>query len=278
MNKKSFSNLSTVSNSSTCIPNMGNHLILDFNGVSSINLNNFEELDNFLTEVITTSGATIESKQYKIFEPQGVTILYLLSESHFSIHTWPEKNACAIDFYHCGDTAEKRLRKAEELICNKFGWENCTSSLNLGRGNKTQFLMNSCENYATVFKDLKFIHQSKSEFQDIRVYESNDFGKMISFNNIVKCAEKIDDHFTNDLTNLIMNNNCFEVENLLIFGGADLKVPYYLLENYPRLKNVTVVEIDNQAIEVSEKFMDWAQIENKNKLKVIFYNFLLIFY
>ena len=47
-------------------------------------------------------------------------MLYLLSESHFSIHTWPENGACAIDFYHCGETASVRLKKAEELLCDKF--------------------------------------------------------------------------------------------------------------------------------------------------------------
>ncbi len=61
-------------------------------------------------------------------------MLYLLSESHFSIHTWPEHGACAIDFYHCGETARERLKKAEELLCEKFGWDKCTSSLLLDRG------------------------------------------------------------------------------------------------------------------------------------------------
>jgi S-adenosylmethionine decarboxylase len=37
----------------------------------------------------------------KQFEPIGATMLYLLSESHLSIHTYPEKNYCAIDVYCC---------------------------------------------------------------------------------------------------------------------------------------------------------------------------------
>ena len=38
------------------------------------------------------------------FEPQGVTLLALLSESHASIHTWPEIGYAAVDLYTCGDT------------------------------------------------------------------------------------------------------------------------------------------------------------------------------
>ena len=37
------------------------------------------------------------------FEPQGVTGVIVLSESHLSIHTWPETGYAAVDFYTCGD-------------------------------------------------------------------------------------------------------------------------------------------------------------------------------
>jgi S-adenosylmethionine decarboxylase len=38
------------------------------------------------------------------FSPQGVTALGLLSESHISIHTWPEKGYAAADFFTCSPT------------------------------------------------------------------------------------------------------------------------------------------------------------------------------
>ena len=256
--KKSTSNSSIFTNSASEIPDMGYHLILDFYGITSVDLDNYEEIDKLLSGAIIESGATIESKQFKKFEPQGVSILYLLSESHFSIHTWPEKNACAIDFYHCGNTAEKRLRKAEELLCNKLGWENCTSSLNIGRGNKTQFLLNNYDNSATLFKNLKFLHHSNTDFQDVRVYESKEFGNILTFDNFIQNAEKIDEQFTQDLTNLVMNYKNFDVEKILVVGGADMRVPNYLLENYPKLNKIVMVEIDNQAINISKKYMDWA--------------------
>ena len=36
------------------------------------------------------------------FEPQGVTAIALLAESHISIHTWPESNYSAVDIFTCG--------------------------------------------------------------------------------------------------------------------------------------------------------------------------------
>lgn len=81
---------------------MGNHLILDFVNVTSVDLNNYDEVDARLREVLACTSVHIEGSLHKKFDPQGVTIIYLLSESHLSIHTWPETKSCAIDFYHCG--------------------------------------------------------------------------------------------------------------------------------------------------------------------------------
>jgi S-adenosylmethionine/arginine decarboxylase-like enzyme len=43
----------------------------------------------------------------KHFQPQGYTALWLLSESHFAIHTFPENNktyielsSCNLEYYH----------------------------------------------------------------------------------------------------------------------------------------------------------------------------------
>lgn len=37
------------------------------------------------------------------FDPQGVTCVAMLAESHISIHTWPEKGYAAVDIFTCGD-------------------------------------------------------------------------------------------------------------------------------------------------------------------------------
>ena len=38
------------------------------------------------------------------FEPQGVTAVALLAESHISIHTWPEKGIAVCDIFTCGES------------------------------------------------------------------------------------------------------------------------------------------------------------------------------
>jgi S-adenosylmethionine decarboxylase len=53
-------------------------------------------------EGVLTSGMTIISESRKRFEPHGETVVFILSESHFTLHTYPEHNYLSIDCYTCG--------------------------------------------------------------------------------------------------------------------------------------------------------------------------------
>ena len=87
----------------------GRHVAVDAWGVDFELLNNAEFLQAQMVEAAETCGATVLSVQSKQFEPQGATVLVLLSESHLSIHTYPEKGFAAIDCYTCGETVDPQL-------------------------------------------------------------------------------------------------------------------------------------------------------------------------
>jgi len=131
-----------VSQMLTPYPSMGNHLVLDFNNVTAIDLDDYENLDRQIRDILAFTHVAILESTHKKFQPQGVTILFLLAESHFSIHTWPEHRCCAIDFYHCGNRSKLNLQIAEERLCDLLGWENCTSTLLLKRGQVASYLTN----------------------------------------------------------------------------------------------------------------------------------------
>ncbi|HEY0829250.1 MAG TPA: adenosylmethionine decarboxylase [Bacilli bacterium] len=84
----------------------GRHVAVDAWEVDFKLLNNAEWLQAQMVEAAEVSGATVLSVQAKKFEPQGATVLVLLSESHLSIHTYPEKGFAAIDCYTCGETVD----------------------------------------------------------------------------------------------------------------------------------------------------------------------------
>lgn len=84
----------------------GRHVAVDTWGVNFDLLNNADLLQSHMVEAAEACGATVLSVQARQFEPQGATVLVLLSESHLSIHTYPEKGFAAIDCYTCGDTVD----------------------------------------------------------------------------------------------------------------------------------------------------------------------------
>ncbi len=49
------------------------------------------------------AGLTMVHCQHYQFEPVGGSAILLLSESHFSAHTWPEQATVAIDVFTCSD-------------------------------------------------------------------------------------------------------------------------------------------------------------------------------
>ena len=84
----------------------GRHVAVDTWGADFDKLNSAEWLQAQMVEAAEVCGATVLSVQSKQFEPQGATVLVLLSESHISIHTYPEKGFAALDCYTCGETVD----------------------------------------------------------------------------------------------------------------------------------------------------------------------------
>ena len=87
---------------------MGKHYLLNLYGCKFDILNNEVYLRNLIKLAAETTGATVLQTISHKFEPYGVTAMCLLSESHISIHTWPEKGEAEVDIFTCGD-AEPRI-------------------------------------------------------------------------------------------------------------------------------------------------------------------------
>jgi S-adenosylmethionine decarboxylase len=80
----------------------GKHLICDIKNIKNHKLlNSLEELKNMFDYICKTYDYNILNKADYVFSPQGITMIYMLSESHISIHTFPEKNYAAMDIYTC---------------------------------------------------------------------------------------------------------------------------------------------------------------------------------
>lgn len=66
-------------------------------------INSVDELviKSYFDELLKKSGFTIISYQSHQFNPIGYTGLWLLSESHFAVHTFPEEGKSYIELSSC---------------------------------------------------------------------------------------------------------------------------------------------------------------------------------
>lgn len=84
----------------------GRHVTMDLREVAFEKLNDIQFLKGIMYEAAAQCGATVVAENFVQFSPQGVTGVLVLSESHLSIHTYPEEGFAAIDCYTCGYTVD----------------------------------------------------------------------------------------------------------------------------------------------------------------------------
>ena len=93
--------LGSLSNEEKLI-HQSKHLLLELYKCDSEKLNDESFLRCTLNRAAKLANATVLNLISNKFEPQGVTAIALLAESHISIHTWPESNYSAVDIFTCG--------------------------------------------------------------------------------------------------------------------------------------------------------------------------------
>lgn len=81
----------------------GQHLIIDAFSCNSEILNNKILLEKLLKDAALKAEMEVLFSYFHQFQPQGITGILVLSTSHISIHTWPEKEYASLDFYTCGE-------------------------------------------------------------------------------------------------------------------------------------------------------------------------------
>ncbi len=85
---------------------LGRHLVVEYAGCDKQALDDLRFLEDAMNEAVRRSGATIVRSVFHRYNPQGVSGVVVIAESHISIHTWPEYGYAAVDFFTCGETVD----------------------------------------------------------------------------------------------------------------------------------------------------------------------------
>ena len=97
-----------MSHSATYKP--GLHILATFSADASV-LSDMEACRNFFNKCITENALTKVGEAYHSFPQSGFTAVIALTESHLSIHTWPEYGRATFDVF-----LSNFLRDNEEVV------------------------------------------------------------------------------------------------------------------------------------------------------------------
>ena len=98
---------------------LGFHYLIELNNCDPNYLKDAQILENLLRKAVKESGATEIGRVFHEFSPHGVSGVVLISESHFSIHTWPEYGYAAVDFFTCNKSVD--VQKAIGILKKNLG-------------------------------------------------------------------------------------------------------------------------------------------------------------
>ena len=98
-----------VSNSFKCLKGelnmktIGRHVISELWGCDLTKLNDMNKIERIFVDAALRSGAEVREVAFHKFAPQGVSGVVIISESHLTIHSFPEHGYASIDVYTCGN-------------------------------------------------------------------------------------------------------------------------------------------------------------------------------
>lgn len=257
---------------------LGRHILVEFHGCSTEILNDVPHIENSMVEAARESGATIISSSFHHFSPFGVSGVVVIQESHLAIHTWPEYRYAAVDLFTCGNSVNPWI--SYEMLKTAFQAEH-GSAVEINRGqldllkreeidlpglrdeatkelvtpkfSRSVWFTDRNENVALSIRHKgDRVFREKSPFQTVEVYNTFEYGKMLTVDSMVMCSEKDENAYHEMITHvpILTHNN---VKDVLIIGGGDGGSAREILRH--PVETLTMVEIDEVVVKASREFL-----------------------
>jgi spermidine synthase len=229
--------------------------IVEFLNCSKKYLNNPHKLEDYIIKGIRKAGLNYKNIISHQFEPIGVTILAIISESHIGLHTYPEAGNVSLDVFTCSNpekqqTFVKYMRRVLKPKAVKMA--------TVQRGNTIEFTDSNWitseadYNYEVRYHVKKRIYEHRSKFQFIEIIQNNTFGKMLFLDGDLQIAEK-DAGIYSDALIFPIQEDKKVIKNTAILGGGDGGILKDFLKLNP--ESVTIIDIDEDVVEASKIYL-----------------------
>lgn len=104
----------------------GLHLLLNIGSIGRDKLTDATQWNKFIERQIRIHGLTLVGEVNHVFPEGGYTAVHCLTESHISIHTWPEYGLCTCDAFLSNFQRDNHntVRAIGDAIVQYFGSDN----------------------------------------------------------------------------------------------------------------------------------------------------------
>jgi spermidine synthase len=254
---------------------LGNHILLDLYGCEPDRLDDIEFLRQMSRDGVRRSGATIMGEHFKKFDPQGVSGVIIIAESHLSLHSWPEFAYIAMDYFTCGDRIDIDIaidHFLEALSPNRVVKSVHARGQELNGGDWAIYPHNGVERPTKWFTEYHWegekcddlvlgykyavdreIVRTRSKHQDILVMENPIFGRMLFLDGLVMTTEKDEFVYHEMLSHVPLILHGLP-ERVLIVGGGDGGLLREVFR-HQTVRWVDLVDIDQKVVEVSREHL-----------------------
>ncbi len=221
-----------------------------------------------MVESAQNAGATVINSTFHHFSPFGVSGVVVIQESHLAIHTWPEFQYAAVDLFTCGESVDPWISfdflKKAFLAQTHSAIEMYRGSLALLQradfkieDSRKEFehriepsYKRDCwftdrdENQAFSLRySDQILFSEKTPYQNVRVFNTHAFGKMLAINNMVMATERDEFHYHEMITHTVLQLFPSDQKlRVLVIGGGDGGTIREVLR-YDHVEAVKMVEI-----------------------------------
>ncbi|PHM25434.1 adenosylmethionine decarboxylase [Xenorhabdus budapestensis] len=232
-------------------PASGFHMMADVWGASKTQLNDVHALQERMKNAIVKVGATLLKLEAVQFEPNGVTIVAVLAESHASIHTYPEKGVLMADAFTCGDIDPEPLLL--ELV-EGLGEERVIRRTARGDSFPCHIEEELSPGLSRIWELQSVIAQKKTDYQNVLIARTHQ-GVTLFCNQERQSSE---------LTQLIYHEGQFipaallasECQNVLIIGSSEGVITQ--LAQWCGAQRVVHVDIDRECVELCAEHLPYG--------------------
>jgi spermidine synthase len=209
-------------------------------------------LRQFCLDAVNRSGLTVLGELFHQFEGGGVTGAIVLAESHLAIHTWPELGSVTLDVYVCNFTQDNTV-KAHGLLAELIELFKPEDYTQHDVPRDRQFMYEWLnEDYGFFLKSSARIENFRTEFQDLEVHDTPQFGKLLRLDGCFMTSNKEEFYYHENLVHPAAMTHPAP-KKVLIIGGGDGGSSEEALK-HPSVERVTLVELDGKVVEIAKQY------------------------